>query len=135
AAQDHLALALVPGLGPKLTAALLELFGSASAARRASAAQLLGIPHIGDKLATDLSAALRSVDIEPELRLLEKHATRVVPLGFPEYPQPLAKVPAPPPLLYVRGEWTAADVNAIGIVRSRSCTPYGFRVAAHLPPP
>ena len=45
---DHLALALVPGLGPKLTAALLERFGTPAAARRATAAQLRAIPHIGD---------------------------------------------------------------------------------------
>ena len=57
--HDHLALALVPGLGPKLTAALLERFGTASAARAASAVQLREIPHIGDKLATSLAEALR----------------------------------------------------------------------------
>ena len=56
---------------------------------------------------------MRSVDIGPELRLLEKHSTRVVPLGFPEYPPPLARVPAPPPLLYVRGEWTEGRTTVI----------------------
>ena len=66
----------------------------ASAARQATAAQLLEIPHIGDKIATGLASAMRTVDIEPELRLMEKHATRVAPLGFSEYPPPLAKVPA-----------------------------------------
>ena len=56
----HLALALVPGLGPKLTAALLERFGSPSAARRATAAELLEIPHIGAKLAETLATALHT---------------------------------------------------------------------------
>jgi DNA processing protein len=130
--QEHLALALVPGLGPKLTAALLERFGSAAEARRATATQLLDIPHIGEGLAPKLAAALRTVDIGPELALMEKHGTRAVPLGFADYPAPLASVPAPPPLLYFRGEWLAADANAVGIVGSRGCTPYGLKVAAQL---
>jgi DNA processing protein len=132
AVRDHLALALVPGLGPKLTAALLARFGSAAAARRATAAELLAIPHIGEKLAAALAEALRTTDIEPELRLMEQHGVRPVPLGFAGYPPPLAKVVAPPPLLYFRGEWLDADTNAIGIVGSRSCTSYGLRVAAQL---
>ncbi|HVL11602.1 MAG TPA: DNA-processing protein DprA, partial [Gemmata sp.] len=132
AVREHLALALVPGLGPKLTAALLERFGSAAAARRATAAQLLDIPHIGEQTAGKLVAAMRTVDVEPELRLLARHGARAVPLGFPGYPAPLARVVAPPPLLYFRGEWADADANAVGIVGSRGCTQYGLRVAAQL---
>ena len=42
--RDLLALRLVPGLGPRLTAALLRHFGSAAAVRRAAAAQLRQVP-------------------------------------------------------------------------------------------
>ena len=129
---DHLALALVPGLGPKLTAALLARFGSPAAARRATAAELLEIPHIGEKLAGALSAALRTVDIGPELDLLARYDVRPVPLGFPGYPPPVASVVAPPPLLYFRGAWADADTNAIGIVGSRACTTYGRKMAEQL---
>jgi len=130
--RDHLALALVPGLGPKLTAALLARFGSATAARRATAAELRAVPHIGERLSATLAEALRTVEIEPELRLMEKHDVRAVPLGFPGYPQRLSGVNAPPSLLYMRGDWSPADENAIGIVGSRSCTSYGLRVATQL---
>jgi DNA processing protein len=129
---DHLALALVPGLGPKLTAALLARFGSPAAARRATAAELLEIPHIGEKLAASLTTALRTVDIEPELDLLTRFDVRPVPLGWPGYPPPLAAVVAPPPLLYFRGAWAEADTNAIGIVGSRACTAYGRKMAEQL---
>jgi DNA processing protein len=132
AIREHLALALVPGLGPKLTAALLERFGSPAAARRATAAELREIPHIGEKLAAALSAALRAVDVTDELDLLTRHGVRAVPLGFDGYPAPLAAVTAPPPLLYFRGAWTAADANAVGIVGSRACTAYGRKAAEHL---
>ena len=128
----HLALALVPGLGPKLTAALLERFGSPAAARRATAAELLEIPHIGEKTANELSSALRTVDVAAELDLLTRHDVRAVPLGWPGYPAPLAAVVAPPPLLYFCGAWIEADANAVGIVGSRSCTVYGRRMAEQL---
>ena len=129
---DHLALALVPGLGPKLTAALLARFGSPAAALRATAPELIEIPHIGEKLAVQLAAALRTVDTGPELALLAQHNVRPVPLGCAGYPPPLAAVSAPPPLLYFRGAWTEADARAIGIVGSRACTAYGRKVTDQL---
>ena len=49
--RDLLTLHLVPGLGPRLTAALLERFGSARAILSASAGDLQAVPHIGPKLA------------------------------------------------------------------------------------
>ncbi len=130
--NDRLALALVPGLGPKLTAALLARFGSPAAALRATAAELLEVPHIGEKLAGALATALRTVDIGSELALLANHGVTPVPLGFAGYPAPLAAVVAPPPLLYFRGEWVDADIHAIGIVGSRGCTAYGRKVAEQL---
>ena len=64
--QDLLALHLVPGLGPRLTAALLELFGSARAVLKASSQELQRVPHIGAKLAQDLAVSLRTVDVAAE---------------------------------------------------------------------
>jgi DNA processing protein len=125
---DHLALALVPGLGPRLTAALLERFGSAAAARRATAAELREIPHVGAKTADTLAAALQNIDLDAELRLLGRCGVRPVPLGYPGYPPPLAGLASAPPLLYFRGDWTDADAAAVGVVGSRSCTAYGKRV-------
>src|SRR5207245_641930 len=47
--RDLLTVRLVPGLGPRLTAALLDRFGTAGGVLRASPAQLREIPHIGEK--------------------------------------------------------------------------------------
>ena len=129
---DHLALALVPGLGPKLTAAVLEHFGSASAVRSATAGQLEAIPLIGVKLAARIAAGLRIVDVDAELRLVERFGVRPVLLGSADYPGPLASIPDPPPLLYLRGGFDPADENAIGMVGSRQCTPYGIRMAERI---
>ncbi len=129
---DHLALALVPGLGPRLTAALLQHFGTAHAARRATESQLRSVPQIGDKLAASFAHALETLDPAAEFALLDRFGVRPVLKGHAGYPPPLAPLPAAPPLLYCRGEWLPADDQSIGIVGSRQCTPYGKRMAAEL---
>jgi DNA processing protein len=127
-----LALHLVPGLGPRLTAALLERFGSAGAAREARADQLQEIPHIGPKLAGQLSEALRQVDVDAEMERMERHQVRLLALGTADYPAPLATIYDPPHLLYVRGSLAKKDTNAVALVGSRKCTAYGKRVAERL---
>ncbi|HLW65598.1 MAG TPA: DNA-processing protein DprA [Gemmataceae bacterium] len=130
--HDLLALTLVPGMGPKLTAALLAHFGSATAVRQAAAEQLSRVPHIGDKLSRQFAEALRRVDLQKELDLLVKHQVSVVPLSDPAYPAMLARIDNPPPLLYYRGSLSEADAKAIGIVGTRNCSAYGRRMTERI---
>ncbi len=130
--RDLLALHLLPGLGPRLTAALLRRFGSAGAVLRAGAAQLREVPHIGPKLSEDLSQALRAVDVDAELALIARHDVHLRALGTPEYPDSLAEIHDPPHLLYVRGTIEPADARAVALVGSRQFTGYGRRVAERL---
>jgi DNA processing protein len=130
--RDLLALNLVPGLGPRLTAALLEQFGSATAVLQATASQLMEVPHVGPKIAHDLSQAMSRLDLTKELQLLERHSTRLLVLGTPDYPAALATVPDPPHLIYLRGRWEARDANSVAIVGSRHGTAYGRRIAERL---
>ncbi len=130
--RDLLAITLVPGLGPRLTAALLERFGSATAARQASSDDLRQIPHIGASLAGKFAAALKSVDIAAELERIERANIRLISLNGLEYPAALATIDDPPRLLYVRGTIAAGDSNAVAIVGSRQCTPYGKRMTEKL---
>jgi DNA processing protein len=130
--RDLLTLSLVSGIGPRLTTALLERFGSAGAALRASAAELCTVPYIGPRLAEELTQALSRSDAVSELERMERHGVRFLVLGTPEYPPSLANIPDPPHLLYLRGTLTAADANAVALVGSRHCTDYGRRVATRL---
>jgi DNA processing protein len=132
AERDWLSLYLVPGIGPKLAAALLERFGSTAAILQASPAELLDVPHLPSVTAARLKQSLASRDVDAELELVEKHRVRLVPLGWPEYPSWLATVITPPRFLYVRGSLISADVNAVAIVGSRQCTSYGMRIAERL---
>jgi DNA processing protein len=129
---DLLALTLVPGLGPRLTQALLDHFGSAAAARRATAAQLQQVPHIGSKLGPEFAEALRSVDPQAEFDRAAQHGVSFLPLTSADYPERLKELPDAPHLLYVRGQTLPVDGNAVAIVGSRKCTPYGVRTGGRL---
>lgn len=129
---DQLALALVPELGPRRTAALLAHFGSAQAARRASMQQLLDVAGIGSQLAERFIQSLQRIDVQTEIDLLSKHNATLLSLTDPQYPQALARIEDPPPLLYLRGSMTDADVRSVAIVGSRHCTHYGKRAAERI---
>jgi DNA processing protein len=130
--HDHLALALVPELGPRRTAMLLAHFGSPAAVRRATVSQLQEVPGIGSVLAERFVRALPQIDLKSELQLLDKHGVSLIPLGSPNYPVTLARIDDPPPLLYFRGSLADTDRRAVAIVGSRHCTGYGKRVAERL---
>ena len=129
--RDLLALHLVPGLGPRLTAALPGRSGSAAAGLRATADELRQVPHIGAKLSQELAQAMTQIDVAAELALLERHQVRVLTPGTPPYPVSLTPLADRPPLLYLRGS-VEADANAVALVGSRHCTAYGKRVAERL---
>lgn len=130
--RDLLTLHLVPGLGPRLIAALLERFGSPTNVLRATADRLAEVPHLGTKLAHQLRDAFARGDVETELRLMQEHRVSLVRLGTPDYPAALATVAVPPHLLYVRGALEGRDGNAVAVVGSRHCTSYGRKIAERL---
>jgi DNA processing protein len=132
ALRDHLHLALVPGLGPKLTQVLLDHFGSASAALCATQAELERLPSIGAKIAQKIAHGLRHADVQTEYDRVLQQQVQVLVRGTPEYPHRLLGLENGPPLLYLQGTLSPRDLNAVGIVGSRSCTSYGRRMAERI---
>jgi len=130
--RDLLTLRLLPGLGPRLTAALLHQFGSAAAVLHARPAEIQTVPHVGEKLANTICQALTRIDVDKELTLMAHHDVRLLALGTTDYPSSLASISDPPQLLFVRGTLLPADAKAIALVGSRSCTAYGRRMAERL---
>lgn len=130
--RDLLAIHLVPGIGPRLTSALLERFGSASAVLKAPAAQLAEVPHIGPRLAATLRQTMDEVDVAAELARMEQHRVVLIRRGLPPYPPQLQTIAVPPDFLYLRGMLEERDTQAVAIVGSRHCTSYGLRVAERL---
>jgi DNA processing protein len=130
--RDLLALTLVPGVGPRLMTALLERFGTFERALRASQAQLIEVPRVGPEMAERIAAAADSAETSEEAERVAKAGVRLLALSSSEYPVALASVEDAPHLLYCRGEVRLEDANAVAIVGSRKCTPYGRRVAERI---
>jgi DNA processing protein len=130
--RDLLALQLVPGLGPRRTAALLAHFGTAARVRSARSAQLRQVSIIGEKLADDIVSRLASIDVDAELARMAKHDVRLLVLGTPDYPPGVAAISDAPHLLYMRGTLNESDADAVAIVGSRHCTEYGKRTTRQI---
>lgn len=127
-----LTLQLLPGLGPRLTAALLGRFGSATRVLAASAVELAEVPRLSVSLAERIVAALRHCDVAAEVELMQAHGVQAVRQDHPAYPPLLQAIPDPPAVLYVKGALLGQDQRAVAIVGARSCTPYGKRMAERL---
>ena len=127
-----LALQLVPGVGPRLTASLLERFGTADRVLATPVSRLTEVPRVGEELARRIALARDGPEVAAEVGLLAASGVRLLTLGTPDYPAALAAVPDPPYLLYCSGNVLPADANAVALVGSRHCTAYGRRVAARL---
>src|SRR4051812_1603409 len=114
--RDLLALTLVPGIGPRLTTALLERFGTIDRVMRATEDQLTGVPRVGAELAARIAAAAAAPDADAEAERVAKAGVQLLVLGTPEYPVALASVEDAPHLLYCRGDVRLGDANAVAIV-------------------
>src|SRR5262249_6653079 len=113
ALRDRMALHLIPGVGPRTTQALLDRFGSAGRALRASAAELLEVAHVGPRLAEAITGAAPGEAVAREIERVERHNVRLLFRGSPDYPQQLLGIPDAPEVLYVRGDLRAEDATAV----------------------
>lgn len=129
-----LRLSLTPGIGPKLTSALLERYGHPAAVFRASPAELQALPHLGPKIAGQLVQSWLEQDaaVTAEVAAAAEKGVVLLGRGQPGYPSRLLELPDPPTVLYLRGTLEARDERAVGIVGSRQCTAYGRRVTERL---
>ncbi len=110
----------------------LEHFGDAPAVLRASKQQLLQVRNIGDETAAAISGWEKTVDLNGELKRIQDFGCRVLIQNDEAYPELLRQIYDPPIVLYVRGELTAKDKNAVAMVGSRMTTHYGVEAARKL---
>ena len=124
-----LALNSLPKVGPIRIRRLLGRFGNPETILRQSAASLQSVPGVGPEVASIITDWRKLTDPEAELALCEQHHISVLTPQSTFWPRQLTESPDAPLLLYVKGEITAADQHAIGIVGSRRCTHYGRSIA------
>jgi DNA processing protein len=129
---DALRLALVPGIGPRLTQLLCDRFGSVSAVLSASVADVQQVPGIGPKLAMSLVTHGRQAEALEEWKRCQRAGVQLFLRGSGPYSPALDRIPDPPHLLYCRGELRPSDELAVAIVGSRHCTAYGRQQAERI---
>jgi len=136
AADESLAsalmLSLVPGVGPRLTMALLEHFGSPAAVLAAPMSELRRVSGVGTKLSQVISLAREQIDVAAELELCRKNAITILAQGNDAYPRVLREIHDPPAVLFMQGNLLPQDGLAVAIVGARHATQYGLAQAERL---
>lgn len=127
-----LALSLIPEVGAATFYRLVQGCGSAEAALKADIAALEQIPGISRQIARAITSSSWRDTLERELRIVETRGLGLIRFGDEGYPELLATVHSPPPILYVRGSIRSEDRMAVAIVGSRQASPYGSAMAERI---
>ena len=121
---------LVSGVGPVRTERLLDVYGTLADAWAAPADQLRSL--LDEKTLARLGKVRREGQVDRVIARLDETGVRVVIRTDADYPERLTEIPAPPPVLYVRGDLLPADRHAVAIVGTRRMTAYGRDVTARI---
>jgi DNA processing protein len=84
------------------------------------------------EVAPQIIAARQAISIDKEFEQAAQMKIRIVTILDPNYPQLLREINDPPPVLYIKGEYTKQDAVAISIVGTRRASQYGRMIATTL---
>jgi DNA processing protein len=133
--DDHarwLALARVKGVGCVSFKKLVARFGDPTTAFSVAPRELAAIDGLQRDAIDGLVGFSQWAEVEHELKRIRSAGITLVRYTDKEYPERLRAIADPPPLLYVKGAFSATDERAMAIVGSRSASDYGRRVARDL---
>jgi DNA processing protein len=113
-------------IGPVTFWALMQRFGTARAAVEA-------LPSLSEKSTRTRAITLPSVqDAERERDAIAKYGARLVAHGESDYPEGLANLDSPPPLLTVMGNPNVLNRATVAIVGARNASALGQRFAREI---
>ena len=127
-----IALNMIPQMGPVRLRRLLDAFGSAEKILLARTDQLAAISGVPRALADNISRWQEFADPAAELKKAADLGAHVITAEDDEYPSALREIHDPPIVLYVRGQLTERDRNAVAVVGSRKATHYATESAKKL---
>lgn len=127
-----LALGLIPEVGAATFHRLVQGLGSAEAVLRAKTEALEQVPGISQQVARAIVSFPWQDALDRELRVIETRGLGLIRFGDEGYPELLAAIHSPPPILYLRGTIGPADRVAVAIVGSRQASPYGSAMAEQI---
>lgn len=122
---------LVKGIGPSKFQALLDYFGNAASAWKATQYEMerLGFDK---RTVQNFKKAQKSLNLDNELERINKAGITLLTWSSPSYPAYLKEIPNVPPLLYMQGQIDELDKWAVAIVGTRRATSYGKQVTRDL---
>jgi DNA processing protein len=126
-----LALQLVPGLGTRTSAKLLDRLRTPQAIFRASRTELEGAGLSG-AIAQSVVSGCTFEDAAIQQEKMLHAGAELVTMGDARYPRCLRDIFDPPILLFARGRVELLQSISLGVVGTRRPTPYGLAVAERL---
>ncbi|MBF0145263.1 MAG: DNA-protecting protein DprA [Magnetococcales bacterium] len=133
---DWLRLIQIPGLGPVGIRKLLGYFGHPQAVVRASEPEYRAVPGIRPQIVEGLLGFRKKIPVEPvtdQLERLHRIGAKIITLGDGNYPDRLAQIHDPPPVLYVQGEaGHLVSPRMVAVVGSRRASPGALEMARRL---
>mgnify|MGYP002065833458 FL=1 len=127
-----MALGLIPEVGAATFHRLVQGLGSAEAVLKAKAGALEQVPGISQQVARAIASFPWQDALDRELRVIETRGLGLIRFGDEGYPELLAAIHSPPPILYVRGTIEPEDRVAVAIVGSRQASQYGSAMAEQI---
>lgn len=126
------ALEMIPMVGSITAKRLLAYCGSAEAVFKASRADLLKIPNIGEGLANSILKKDVLKKAENELDFMRKNSINALFYTDADYPKYLLQCEDSPIILFQKGNLNFNNYQAISIVGTRNSTPYGIEICERL---
>jgi DNA processing protein len=126
-ALDWLRLALIPEIGPARAKKLKARFRLPGEILTASQREIAFV--LGNSVAQSIDQQRKGIDLDRQLRLIEKYRVRIVTQDDAAYPMNLKNIFDPPLVLFLRGNILPGDDFSIAIVGTRMATIYGMNMA------
>lgn len=120
--HDYLMLAFTPRIGPISFAALMQKFGTASAALAATPEEIRPCLEHADKALPALLSRTAEKHVQAALAWRQQENCRLMTLLDDDYPMLLTEGIAPPPVLFLRGNAGLLNRPMITIVGSRKAS-------------
>jgi DNA processing protein len=127
----YLGFNIVNGIGPARLDRLIERCGSIEAAWRSNLPDMIAA-GLDAKICAALMQAQRTLDLDAELDRAARAGIQLLTRDDEGYPAALAQIPAPPPLIYVRGRLEEVDGWSVAVVGTRAPSTYGRDVARRI---
>jgi DNA processing protein len=129
---DWLRLVLTPEIGSRRGKSLLERFKNPKAILEASLNDIAEVENIGREVAKKIVEGRKKIDLDRQIKLIEKNSVFLIPLDSEFYPVSLKSIFDPPLVLFIKGEILPQDYFSIAIVGTRLASFYGRTMSEKL---